>query len=407
MKKILLVNIAGLVAAAAFFSGSAAYASVRLETASPPPAVTFNDDFLQPDEPGIGALLSDSHLLNPDGKTDSPAELDSSSDISEELSSQDSPPASSTPSSSSELISSQPPPSSEPVSIPPSSEETSSEPVSSEEPSSEPSSEEISTEPSVPDESEEAAPSDDDYSEILERLAGAVQREIVGVGTVPSPQYYEAYKAQAVASHSYMEYHLQHSGAYPQMSYTTPHPKTVELVSEVLDELIYYNGAVINASYHAASGGHTQGASAVWGWEIPYLIGVESAYDDYEAVYSISADSLASKLASAGIEVSGEPDTWFDLAGASLSDGGFVDTIAVCGTPVSCRTLRESVLGSANLKSTKIVDISYDGLSLVFTTRGFGHGVGLSQLGALGYAANEGWDYRMILAHYYTGVTIE
>ena len=64
MKKLLLANIAGFVAAAAFFSGSAAYASARLETTSPPPAVTFNDDFLQPDEPGIATLLADSHLLN-------------------------------------------------------------------------------------------------------------------------------------------------------------------------------------------------------------------------------------------------------------------------------------------------------------------------------------------------------
>ena len=401
MKKLLLANIAGFVAAAAFFSGSAAYASARLETASPPPAVTFNDDFLQPDEPGIASLLADSHLLN-SSEEESPSSEESSDISSEEVSSQ---PVSSAPAvSNTPAVSSQPPASSAP---PPSSEEASSVPVSSEEVSSEPSSEEVSSDPPSSEESEETIPPDSDYSEILDLLAGAVQREIVGIGTAPLPQYYEAYKAQAVASHSYMEYHRQHSGSYPQMSYATPNPKTVELVSEVLDELIYYNGSVINASYHAASGGHTQSASAVWGWDVPYLIGVESGYDDYEAVYSISADSLESKLASAGIEVYGEPDTWFDLAGATASDGGFIDSIDICGTPVKCRTLRESILGSAYLKSTKIVDISYDGMSLIFTTRGFGHGAGLSQLGALGYAANEGWDYRMILEHYYTGVTIE
>jgi stage II sporulation protein D len=38
---------------------------------------------------------------------------------------------------------------------------------------------------------------------------------------------------------------------------------------------------------------------------------------------------------------------------------------------------------------------------------GFGHGVGLSQYGAFGYARDEGRDFRFILAHYYPGTTVE
>jgi stage II sporulation protein D len=41
--------------------------------------------------------------------------------------------------------------------------------------------------------------------------------------------------------------------------------------------------------------------------------------------------------------------------------------------------------------------------SFVVSGRGWGHGVGLSQYGALGFA-NEGWTYDRILAHFYTGV---
>lgn len=41
----------------------------------------------------------------------------------------------------------------------------------------------------------------------------------------------------------------------------------------------------------------------------------------------------------------------------------------------------------------------------VFTGRGWGHGVGMCQVGALGYA-KQGKDYRYILQHYYTGVQI-
>ena len=37
---------------------------------------------------------------------------------------------------------------------------------------------------------------------------------------------------------------------------------------------------------------------------------------------------------------------------------------------------------------------------------GWGHGIGLSQWGAYGYASH-GWTYRQILAHYYTGTAID
>ena len=42
-----------------------------------------------------------------------------------------------------------------------------------------------------------------------------------------------------------------------------------------------------------------------------------------------------------------------------------------------------------------------------FTIRGagFGHGVGMSQYGAMGYATH-GWDYKQILGHYYTDTSL-
>jgi len=40
--------------------------------------------------------------------------------------------------------------------------------------------------------------------------------------------------------------------------------------------------------------------------------------------------------------------------------------------------------------------------ALIVTGHGWGHGVGLSQWGAYGYAQH-GWKYRRILAHYYPG----
>ena len=43
--------------------------------------------------------------------------------------------------------------------------------------------------------------------------------------------------------------------------------------------------------------------------------------------------------------------------------------------------------------------------TFVASGRGWGHGVGMSQYGALGYA-NDGWTYDQILAHFYTGAEL-
>src|SRR5688572_24276451 len=43
--------------------------------------------------------------------------------------------------------------------------------------------------------------------------------------------------------------------------------------------------------------------------------------------------------------------------------------------------------------------------TFVASGRGWGHGVGMSQYGALGFA-NEGWTYDRILTHFYRGVEL-
>lgn len=245
-----------------------------------------------------------------------------------------------------------------------------------------------------------------DDEDLIYIIAGAVQCEIVGTGTTPIPQYYEAYKAQAVACRSYMENYKKTYGRYPSMSFKTPHQKTIELVRSVYHEVMYYGASPINAVYHAASGGHTQSSQYVWGGSLAYLTAVESAYDELPSTFSISAEDARQKLAASGISVSGEPETWFDLSGATYTDGGFVYTIPVCGVKVKARTLREQVFGSNSLKSTKITAITVSGNTITFSTQGYGHGVGMSQRGALGYSA-AGWGYRQILTHYYKGITFK
>jgi SpoIID/LytB domain protein len=46
---------------------------------------------------------------------------------------------------------------------------------------------------------------------------------------------------------------------------------------------------------------------------------------------------------------------------------------------------------------------SFSGSTIDITGHGFGHGRGLGQYGALGYAVNQGWTYEQILDHFYGG----
>jgi len=78
-----------------------------------------------------------------------------------------------------------------------------------------------------------------------------------------------------------------------------------------------------------------------------------------------------------------------------------VETVEVGGVTVKGSTLR-SILG---LRSACFEWEVEDG-RLVFFVTGYGHGVGMSQYGA-NQMAEEGADYREILTHYYTGVTVE
>ncbi len=48
---------------------------------------------------------------------------------------------------------------------------------------------------------------------------------------------------------------------------------------------------------------------------------------------------------------------------------------------------------------------AYPNSAVELVGHGFGHGRGLGQFGALGYAIDHGWDYRRILAHFYGGTS--
>lgn len=174
--------------------------------------------------------------------------------------------------------------------------------------------------------------------------------------------------------------------------------KVKNAVNSTKGVYLTYNGSYIDAVYHSTSNGRTEDSSNVWGNYYPYLVSVDSTYDNSNPSFSISKTfsffDLSSKL---GINV--DSNTEFNILG--YTSGGRVSSISVGGVEFNGVSFR-SMLGlrSADFDITK----SDDGV--IITTRGYGHGVGMSQYGANGMA-KAGYSYRDILLHYYSGVSIE
>lgn len=252
-------------------------------------------------------------------------------------------------------------------------------------------------------------------------LLGAVAAEM------PMDWPDEALKAQAIAAHSYVLYCRDHAAdsaqgwltadpvrrqgyltdavlrSYWGTQYEAHFARLSALVDEVVDEVLCYDGTAAGTSYFALSNGRTEASENVWGSALPYLVSVDSstdlAADNYEYTVTFSAAQVQQALAGLGLTADlAAPESWFGPA--ELTAAGYAKALPVCGQTVSGTALRR-VLG---LRSTCFT-VQYQSGNFSFTTRGYGHGVGLSQWGAKAMA-EQGAGYADILAHYYPGTQL-
>ena len=169
-------------------------------------------------------------------------------------------------------------------------------------------------------------------------------------------------------------------------------------------EYLTYNGEPIQAVFHASSAGQTESSSSLWS-AVPYLVSVDSPETEQtvqnivtEAVFS--PDELRSAILAANLSVDfpADPSSW--IGSTELTETGRVANLALCGISISGNDARSIF----NLRSTDF-DLEYTDGKFIFTVRGYGHGVGMSQQGA-NLLAEEGMDYIEILNHYYPGTTL-
>ena len=218
----------------------------------------------------------------------------------------------------------------------------------------------------------------------------------------------EAIKAQAVAAYSYVKYHNV-NGLTPSVLVKDNVPQKIkDLVSEVWGVCCYYNGNVAQTVYMASSSGYTTDAKNVWGSSVPYLKSVYCPFDvtsdpNYGYQMKVSEENMRTLVeGDLGITLSNDPSNWFTVT--EIIDGNYVAKVNVDGQKIiTGRAMRESIL-NYKLKSTAF-EVTYSDGYFIFTTYGYGHGVGMSQNGA-NILAKQGYSYEEILKHYFTGIEI-
>jgi len=254
-----------------------------------------------------------------------------------------------------------------------------------------------------------------DYS-VTEFLARTIAQEI-GPG---SP--IEALKAQAVAAYTYAKsYNFILNGSQSAFSKTfdmNPNSNVVIAANAVAGKYLSYNGSTVKAFYFASCAGQTVSSESVWGGSVPYLGGgvtspeiVDVSKNNYTLNnFEALVEDYNKTCGTANkITLQSNPADWLQII--SADSAGYVNKIRVGNKEMSGNTFRLSLLklGIRSHCFTFIYTPSFTPVntgSFSFTVKGYGHGVGMSQRGAIAYA-NLGWTYDAILLHYYQpGVTI-
>ena len=232
---------------------------------------------------------------------------------------------------------------------------------------------------------------------------------VVG-GEMPSSWPAEALKAQAVAARSYVLYHRQHGRnpsydigrttawqVYEGLEDETPSIKSA--VESTRDQVLTYNGQIIEAVFHSSSGGHTENVEDIWSKPLPYLRGVQD-FDGNAPVYqwteTFSRQAFSQQFPEIGRLLSTTPQR--------VTPQGRVREILLEGDRGSRVISGNDLRRALNLRST-LFSISIAGETVQITGRGFGHGIGLSQWGAH-HMAHQGYAYQQILGHYYRGTQL-
>ncbi|MGD9677926.1 MAG: stage II sporulation protein D [Vulcanibacillus sp.] len=256
-----------------------------------------------------------------------------------------------------------------------------------------------------------------------EYIRGVVAAEM------PSDFEIEALKAQAIASRTYIvkkiinkEFTDVPDGAMVTdtvkhqvflseeelismwgLDYPDKISKINQAVNETNGQVIVYQGKPIDALFFSTSNGYTENSEDYWLREVSYLRSVTSPWDLQSPKYfgstKIPFSEIENKLNIDNSVMVSSAQKWIEIL--ETTEGRSVKQIKIGDKTMTGREVRETFNLNSSTFTVEITD-----KEVIFSTRGYGHGVGMSQYGADGMA-KEGKTALEIVKYYYTGVDIK
>ena len=258
--------------------------------------------------------------------------------------------------------------------------------------------------------------------ELEEYLTGVL------IAEMPGEYEEEALKAQAVAARTYIlnkksNKNPSHKDAIVCTNpahckgYTSPEEaaekngqgwidkyltKIQKAVADTEGEFIAYDKKPIEAYFFALSNGYTENSGEVWKTDLSYLKSCDSSFDSSSPNFISEAEFSLNDFNERLLNIRSDysPSEVPKVSDIVLSEGKRIKSLKINGALFNGSEIRTAF----NLKSTDF-SIDLKDKKIVFTTKGNGHGVGMSQYGA-NVLAKKGKSYKDILRHYYKGIEI-
>ena len=258
----------------------------------------------------------------------------------------------------------------------------------------------------------------DAKSEKVDKLN--LEEYIVGVvaAEMPASFHEEALKAQAIAARTYAAYKMEKNDKsydvvtdVSNQSYVTIdemkdkwkddfeyyYNKVKDSVEATKNMIMKYNGDIVEAYYYSMSNGYSEKASLVFSEDKDYLQSVEIKYDNkninnFSYTKNIKKEEFCKQL-----DINCEN---IEINNVLRSDSNRINNITINNKNFRGTDIRKIL----SLRSTDF-DITVVNNEVYITTRGYGHGVGMSQYGANGMA-KDGYNYQEILNFFYKNIEI-
>lgn len=254
-----------------------------------------------------------------------------------------------------------------------------------------------------------------------------VENYLKGVVPFEMSEYYpmEALKAQAVAARNFA---LKKAGAKAAYGYdfddttlfqvyggyNSNYKNTIKAVEDTTGKVLLYGTTLVEALYSSSHGGYTEDSENVWGNYTPYLRAKPDPFENelwpngdvYLSTQQIE-DALKIK------EYIGFNDDFIkiDIPAITYFQSGRVSAIPIvykneAGTELTRQITNDSARTFLGLPSS-MYTVTYDEAADMykFSGKGYGHGLGMSQIGAKNRAL-AGQTFEEILKFYYDGTSI-